>query len=112
MTELAGYTARVYEMCAVFEDVRAGVYRRSAGEQDGGTPGGASRVVQHGMRIEGPLQIRGKPRPSGPPLAPALVFICLFFPLRSTLTVLTPQQGESEQKAIVCPGLYQMLAVK
>ncbi|XP_035236772.1 ATP-binding cassette sub-family D member 1 [Anguilla anguilla] len=58
VTELAGYTARVYEMFAVFEDVRVGVYRRSAA-QDGGA-GGTSREVQHGMRMEGPLEIRGQ----------------------------------------------------
>ncbi|KAJ8371321.1 hypothetical protein SKAU_G00113490 [Synaphobranchus kaupii] len=58
VTELAGYTARVYEMFAVFDDVRAGAYRRSAGLQNGET--GAARVVQHGVRIEGPLEIRGQ----------------------------------------------------
>ncbi|XP_069040052.1 ATP-binding cassette sub-family D member 1 [Lepisosteus oculatus] len=58
VTELAGYTARVYEMFAVFEDVRAGVYRRSAGG-DGGE-GGAAKVIRHGVRIEGPLEVKGK----------------------------------------------------
>uniref|UniRef100_W5NBR1 ATP-binding cassette, sub-family D (ALD), member 1 n=1 Tax=Lepisosteus oculatus TaxID=7918 RepID=W5NBR1_LEPOC len=58
VTELAGYTARVYEMFAVFEDVRAGVYRRSAGG-DGGE-GGAVKVIRHGVRIEGPLEVKGK----------------------------------------------------
>ncbi|XP_051950743.1 ATP-binding cassette sub-family D member 1-like [Xyrauchen texanus] len=59
VTELAGYTARVYEMFEVFEDVRVGVYRRSAiGVNPEVT--GAAQEVQHGMRVEGPLQIRGQ----------------------------------------------------
>ncbi|XP_007245883.3 ATP-binding cassette sub-family D member 1 [Astyanax mexicanus] len=60
VTELAGYTARVYEMFEVFEDVRVGVYRRSAEEeQSGGTRSGL-REVKHGMRVDGPLQIGGQ----------------------------------------------------
>ncbi|XP_030640076.1 ATP-binding cassette sub-family D member 1 isoform X2 [Chanos chanos] len=58
VTELAGYTARVFEMFEVFEDVRAGVYKRSAGAQSGES--GGMKVVKHGMRVEGPLQIRGQ----------------------------------------------------
>uniref|UniRef100_A0A8B9LBW8 ATP binding cassette subfamily D member 1 n=1 Tax=Astyanax mexicanus TaxID=7994 RepID=A0A8B9LBW8_ASTMX len=62
VTELAGYTARVYEMFEVFEDVRVGVYRRSAEEeQSGGTRSGllylcvfAGQVidVDQGIRCE------------------------------------------------------------
>lgn len=60
MTELAGYTARVYEMFEVFEEVRVGVFRRSVEEgQSKGTRGG-SREVKHGMRVEGPLLIKGE----------------------------------------------------
>lgn len=60
VTELAGYTARVYEMFEVFEDVRVGVYRRSAeDEQSGGTRSGL-REVKHGMRVDGRLQIGGQ----------------------------------------------------
>ncbi|KAL1270297.1 hypothetical protein QQF64_032586 [Cirrhinus molitorella] len=59
VTELAGYTARVYEMFEVFEDVRAGVYRRSATEAKPEETG-AARKIKHGMRVEGLLQIRGK----------------------------------------------------
>lgn len=42
----------------MFEDVRVGVYRRSASEvkpEETGAPG----KIKHGMRVEGPLQIRG-----------------------------------------------------
>ncbi|KAK9971017.1 hypothetical protein ABG768_026913 [Culter alburnus] len=59
VTELAGYTARVYEMFEVFEDVRVGVYRRSATEVKPEDTGEAQKVT-HGMRVEGPLQIRGQ----------------------------------------------------
>uniref|UniRef100_A0A671L1Z9 Coiled-coil domain-containing protein 120-like n=1 Tax=Sinocyclocheilus anshuiensis TaxID=1608454 RepID=A0A671L1Z9_9TELE len=58
VTELAGYTARVYEMFEVFEDVHAGMYRRSASEVKSEETG-AARKIKHGMRVEGPLQIRG-----------------------------------------------------
>lgn len=59
MTELAGYTARVYEMFDVFEEVRVGVYRRSVEDQQGAENRGGSCEVKHGMRLEGSLQIRG-----------------------------------------------------
>lgn len=59
VTELAGYTARVYEMFEVFEDVRDGVYRRSTNEVKPEETGAAQKVT-HGMRVEGPLQIRGQ----------------------------------------------------
>uniref|UniRef100_A0A673XM75 ATP-binding cassette, sub-family D (ALD), member 1 n=1 Tax=Salmo trutta TaxID=8032 RepID=A0A673XM75_SALTR len=51
VTELAGYTARVHEMFTVFEDVRAGVFRRSAGGGDEQT-GGGTQLVQHGQVID------------------------------------------------------------
>lgn len=49
-------------MFVVFEDVRAGVYRRSAGSV--GAPqargGESQQAVQHGMRVEGLLEVKGK----------------------------------------------------
>lgn len=51
ITELAGYTARVHEMFAVFEDVGAGVYRRGAHLAIEGEPQRA---------VEGLLEVRGK----------------------------------------------------
>ncbi|KAL1020533.1 hypothetical protein UPYG_G00001340 [Umbra pygmaea] len=62
VTELAGYTARVHQMFSVFEDVRAGVYRRSAEALEGGDGeiGAETQVVQHGMRVEGPIMMRGQ----------------------------------------------------
>ncbi|XP_038578577.1 ATP-binding cassette sub-family D member 1 [Micropterus salmoides] len=57
VTELAGYTARVSEMLDVFEDVKEGIYRRSADREEELTGGGA--VVQHGQRVCGRLEIRG-----------------------------------------------------
>ncbi|KAM9475530.1 ATP-binding cassette sub-family D member 1 [Clarias gariepinus] len=60
VTELAGYTARVYEMFDVFEEVRVGVFRRSVEDPQGTENRGGSREVKHGMRLEGPLHIRGQ----------------------------------------------------
>ncbi|KAG5282081.1 hypothetical protein AALO_G00052010 [Alosa alosa] len=62
VTELAGYTARVHEMFTVFEDVQAGVYRRSASseEEPQASEGKLQGAVKHGMRVEGPLEVRGQ----------------------------------------------------
>lgn len=45
-------------MFEVFEEVRVGVYRRSAAEVKPEETG-AAQMVTHGVRVEGPLQIRG-----------------------------------------------------
>uniref|UniRef100_A0A8C4H3Q3 ATP-binding cassette, sub-family D (ALD), member 1 n=1 Tax=Dicentrarchus labrax TaxID=13489 RepID=A0A8C4H3Q3_DICLA len=63
VTELAGYTARVSEMLDVFEDVKEGIYRRSADREEEeeltGGGGGGGAVVQHGQRVCGRLEMRG-----------------------------------------------------
>ncbi|XP_075994530.1 ATP-binding cassette sub-family D member 1 [Genypterus blacodes] len=58
LTELAGYTSRVSEMFEVFEDVKEGVYRRSADRETERPAEGA--VVQHGHRVTGHLEMRGQ----------------------------------------------------
>ncbi|XP_035999828.1 ATP-binding cassette sub-family D member 1 isoform X2 [Fundulus heteroclitus] len=57
VTELAGYTSRVWQMFDVFEDVSRGVYRRSAVREERAAP---EVQVRHGQRICGPLEIKGQ----------------------------------------------------
>ncbi|XP_023685940.1 ATP-binding cassette sub-family D member 2 isoform X1 [Paramormyrops kingsleyae] len=55
VTELAGYTARVHNMLAVFDEVQQGIYKRAAVSQAG--EGEKSPVPMH---IDGPLEITGR----------------------------------------------------
>ncbi|XP_068611198.1 ATP-binding cassette sub-family D member 2-like [Brachionichthys hirsutus] len=56
VTELAGYTARVHNMFAVFEDVQRGVYKRSSLS----TTATAEKKIKPEMHIDGPLEIKGE----------------------------------------------------
>lgn len=63
VTELAGYTSRVSEMLDVFEDVNQGIYRRSRDAEDtlAGRDHREQKVrVQHGQRVCGQLEMRGR----------------------------------------------------
>ncbi|XP_076185005.1 ATP-binding cassette sub-family D member 2 isoform X2 [Aptenodytes patagonicus] len=58
VTELAGYTARVYNMFSVFDEVRRGIYKRTAVIQ--GSENNSKNEDKAELHIDGPLEIKGK----------------------------------------------------
>ncbi|KFZ59380.1 ATP-binding cassette sub-family D member 2, partial [Podiceps cristatus] len=58
VTELAGYTARVYNMFLVFDEVKRGIYKRTAVIQ--GSENNSKNEDKAKLRIDGPLEIKGK----------------------------------------------------
>uniref|UniRef100_A0A4W5RB64 ATP binding cassette subfamily D member 2 n=1 Tax=Hucho hucho TaxID=62062 RepID=A0A4W5RB64_9TELE len=58
VTELAGYTTRVYNMFLVFGEVQRGVYKRSSTSTTG--TGEKKNVARPEMHIDGPLEIKGR----------------------------------------------------
>ncbi|KAM9204487.1 ATP-binding cassette sub-family D member 2 [Mergus octosetaceus] len=58
VTELAGYTARVYNMFAVFDEVKRGIYKRTAVIQE--SENNSKNEDKTELHINGPLEIKGK----------------------------------------------------
>ncbi|XP_071408704.1 ATP-binding cassette sub-family D member 2 isoform X1 [Pithys albifrons albifrons] len=58
VTELAGYTARVYNMFSVFDEVKRGIYKRTAVIQ--GSVNNSKNEDKAELNIDGPLEIKGK----------------------------------------------------
>ncbi|XP_075713362.1 ATP-binding cassette sub-family D member 2 isoform X1 [Rhinoderma darwinii] len=54
VTELAGYTARVYNMFSVFNEVKQGIYKKSSIQET------QNQIKKTGLHIDGPLEIKGK----------------------------------------------------
>lgn len=57
VTELAGYTARVYNMFAVFDEVKRGIYKRTAIIQE--SENNSKNGDKTELHINGPLEIKG-----------------------------------------------------
>ena len=57
VTELAGYTARVYNMFSVFDEVKRGIYKRTAVIQ--GSENNSKNEDKAELHINGPLEIKG-----------------------------------------------------
>ncbi|KFV62701.1 ATP-binding cassette sub-family D member 2 [Dryobates pubescens] len=58
VTELAGYTARVYNMFSVFDEVKRGIYKRTAVIQ--GSENNSKNEDKAQLHIDGSLEIKGK----------------------------------------------------
>uniref|UniRef100_A0A8C8SNE5 ATP binding cassette subfamily D member 2 n=1 Tax=Pelusios castaneus TaxID=367368 RepID=A0A8C8SNE5_9SAUR len=58
VTELAGYTARVYNMFSVFDEVKRGIYKRTAVVQEIETSSKNEDKAE--LHIDGPLEIKGR----------------------------------------------------
>ncbi|XP_005039188.1 PREDICTED: ATP-binding cassette sub-family D member 2 isoform X2 [Ficedula albicollis] len=58
VTELAGYTARVYNMFSVFDEVKRGIYKRTAVIQ--GSANNSRSEDNAELHSDGPLEIKGK----------------------------------------------------
>ncbi|KAM6290765.1 ATP-binding cassette sub-family D member 2 [Porphyrio hochstetteri] len=58
VTELAGYTARVYNMFSVFDEVKRGIYKRTAVIL--GSENNSKNEDKAELHINGPLEIKGK----------------------------------------------------
>ncbi|NXS07483.1 ABCD2 protein, partial [Neodrepanis coruscans] len=57
VTELAGYTARVYNMFSVFDEVKRGIYKRTAVIQE--SVNNSKNEDKAELHIDGPLEIKG-----------------------------------------------------
>ncbi|XP_053109587.1 ATP-binding cassette sub-family D member 2 isoform X1 [Hemicordylus capensis] len=58
VTELAGYTARVYNMFSVFDEVKRGIYKRTAVSQQ--CESNNKKREKTERRTDGPLEIKGR----------------------------------------------------
>ncbi|NWZ38237.1 ABCD2 protein, partial [Brachypodius atriceps] len=58
VTELAGYTARVYNMFSVFDEVKRGIYKRTTVIQ--GSVNNSRIEDKAELHIDGPLEIKGR----------------------------------------------------